>query len=73
MQGYQIRVSAWVFLTKLKLRHNHHNFREMILEIKVMIAKFDNVSRAMTAKKPAKKCVAHSEFLFSLFSYFCCC
>ena len=49
------------FLTKLKLRHNHHNFREMILEIKVMIAKFDNVSQAMTAKKPAKKCVAHSD------------
>ena len=33
----------------------------MILEIKVMIAKFDNVSQAMTAKKPAKKCVAHSD------------
>ena len=60
-------------LTRLKLRPNHHNFKEMILEIKAMIAKFDNVSRATTAQKPAKNCVVHSEFLFSLFSYFCCC
>ena len=45
----------------------------MILEIKVMIAKFDNVIRATTAKKPAKKRVVQSELLFSSFSYFCCC
>ena len=32
-----------------------------------MIAKFDNVSQATTAKKPAKKCIVHSEFLFSYF------
>ena len=61
------------FYTRLKLRLNRHNFKEMILEIKAMIAKFDNVSRETTAKKPAKKCVVHSEFLFSLFSDFCCC
>ena len=71
MQGYQLRVSVWFFLIRLKLRPNHHNFKEMILEIKAVIAKFDNVSRAATAKKPAKKCVVHSDFLFSLFSYFC--
>ena len=73
MQGYQIRVPVRVSERKLKLRPNHHNFKEMILEIKVMIAKFDHVIRATTAKKPAKKCVVHSEFLFSSFSYFCCC
>ena len=43
MQGYQIRVPVRVSERKLKLRPNHHNFKEMILEIKVMIAKFDNV------------------------------
>ena len=34
-----------------------------------MIAKFDNVSQATTAKKPAKKCIVHSEFLFSYFLF----
>jgi len=28
------------------------------------LIKFDNFSRAMTAKKPAKKCAVRSEYLF---------
>ena len=35
-----------------------------------IVIKFDNVSRAMTAKKSAEKCAACSEFLLCLFSRF---
>ena len=35
--------------------------------------KFDNVSREMTAMKPAKKCVAYFRVFFLFISCFCCC
>lgn len=35
--------------------------------------KFDNVSREMTATKPAKKCVAYFRVFFLFISCFCCC
>ena len=48
----------------------YYYFIIIIIIIIIKLIKFDNVSRAMTAKISAKKCVARSEFLFCLFSRF---
>ena len=58
---FQLRwASIWVFPTKSKLRRSP-----------LILIKFDNVNRAMTAKKPTtEKSVLYVRFLFCFFSRF---
>ena len=68
IQAWRINESLYGYFWQNQSREDHHWWGDDLI---ATIIKFNNISREMTAKKSAKKCTAHSEFLFCLFSCFC--
>ena len=66
---YSSLEDKWVSLLVLLSRDDHHWWGDNRIATSI---KFDNISLQWPQKKTAKKCTAHSEFLFCLCSCFCC-